>query len=233
MLERPAFDIYQITDRVYLFLFGDSYDLCMHFLRYQESYESPKFRDTQFTILEFMDWYAKTYGKGVFTYTSDWGGFNIPSHVIWKVHSNKIQDYNRYDAAMLAAYNKVSSITHLSGGTRHDEFYILGASKKEISVLGHELSHGLYSTNEKFREDMDSCTAKLPTNVIKQVFDYLTRIGYSQNVLEDELQAYFSTGLTPPIKKFQKYAQPFQKVFKEHTKGIKFNPQTASPLRFK
>jgi hypothetical protein len=232
--DKLPFDIYRVTNRIYLFLFNDSYDMCMHFLRYQETYESPKFRNQKFTILEFMAWYAKNYGKGVFTYTGDWGGFNIPSNVIWKVHASKIDDYNAYDAAMIAAYNKISSITHLEpDGVAHDTFYVLGVTKQDADLLSHELAHGLYATTAAYREAMTSCQKDLPTSVKNDVFDYLKDIGYCDDVLDDELQAYFSTGLTPPIEKFEKYTLSFQKTYEKFTKHIDFNLKTAIPLQFK
>lgn len=66
----------EIRPRVFFLNFKDSYNLCMHFLRYTESYESPylKFRGKSFTIFGYMEWYAKKYGKGSFTYTNDWEG---------------------------------------------------------------------------------------------------------------------------------------------------------------
>lgn len=232
-INKPAFDIYRMANRIYLFLFENSYDMCMHFLRYQETYESPKFRNKKFTIIEFMDWYAKNFGNGVFTYTGDWGGFNIPSRVIWNVHSAQIQDYNVYDAAMITAYNKISSITHLDpGSTAYDDFYIIAVTRKEIDLLSHELAHGLYSTNANYREDMSKCQQQLSKSVQSGVFDYLKSVGYCDEVLDDELQAYFSTGLTEPIKQFEKFTAPFQKTFNKYAKKIKFNIKTASPLQF-
>lgn len=217
-----------------MFLFDNSYDMCMHFLRYQETYESPKFRNKRFTILEFMEWYSKSFGNGVFTYTGDWGGFNIPSGVIWRVHASHIEDYNHYDAAMIAAYNKISSITHLDGdSTAHDDFYVLGVTKKDTQSLEHELAHGLYCTSKKYYEEMTECQEQLSKSVQGKVFDYLESVGYCEEVFNDELQAYFATGLTPPIKEFKKHTAPFKKVFAKHTKNISFDLTKATPLQFR
>lgn len=225
-----AFKIYHVTDKVYLFLFDESFDLCMHFLRYQEFYESPKFNNRAFSIIEFMEWYAKTYGDGVFTYTKDWAGFNIPSNIIWKVHSNGIVDFNKYDSAMIVAYNQISAITHLHGGSRNDSFYILGACKDDVKVVGHELAHALYFSNNNYHTDMQACIAKLPNVVALEIAKYFTKIGYSHSVFEDELQAYMATGSPEELKSIKKYCAPFEKIFKSYTSKIKFDLKTAQPL---
>jgi len=234
---KNPFDIYHITGKVYLFLFDDMFDLCMHFLRYQEHYESPEFHDKQFSLVEFMEWYAKRFGEGVFTYTKDWAGFNIPSNTIWKVHAHGIADYNKYDAAMLAAYNKISSNTQLVDGcTKFDNFYILGACRSDLAVLGHELAHGLYATDAEYRKEITKCSRALPKPIVKRMFTHLLRIGYTQHVLEDELQAYMSTGVPTQMlddKKLASLTKPFKNTFRKYTKSIKFDVTKTKPLSFK
>jgi hypothetical protein len=230
---KKSFDIYHITDKVYLLLFDELFDLCMHFLRYQEFYESPKFAGKPFTIIEFMEFYAKNYGDGIFTYTKDWSGFNIPSNVIWQVHTAGIADHNKYDTAMMAVYNQISSNTHLIPGyTKHDTFYLLGACKADTQVLGHELAHGLYFTNIKYRDEMTKHYRALPTDAVHNMNDYLTQLGYNPSVFEDELQAYMATGLPRELQlKINKLAIPFEKAFKKHAKNVAFDLATAKPLQ--
>lgn len=69
---------------IYCLRFERHYDCCMHFLRFQEYYESPEFKGEAFSLLDFMDWYAHSYSshkhdkRPSFTYPSDWAGFNVP-----------------------------------------------------------------------------------------------------------------------------------------------------------
>ena len=60
----------EIKGGIFLVEFDNQYDLAMTFLRYQEFYESPKFKGKRFTIIDFMEWYSKEY-DGAFTYTKD------------------------------------------------------------------------------------------------------------------------------------------------------------------
>ena len=47
------------------------YWLTSTFLRFQEYYESPKFRNLGFSLEEFQDWYVTTRDHGEFSYYSD------------------------------------------------------------------------------------------------------------------------------------------------------------------
>src|SRR5262245_26903475 len=69
---------YKVADAIYLLVFETQYELASTFLRFQEHYESPKFRKKIFSLEEFMDWYGQE-NKGKFSYFKDWAGFNIPS----------------------------------------------------------------------------------------------------------------------------------------------------------
>jgi len=55
-------------------------------LRFEEYYESPRFKGRIFTFDEYRKWYVKNSPKGKktgrFTYYSDWSGFNIPSYAL-------------------------------------------------------------------------------------------------------------------------------------------------------
>ncbi|MEB3209634.1 MAG: hypothetical protein VKK63_12075, partial [Synechococcus sp.] len=50
------------------------------FIRFQEHYESPKFKEQIFTVGQVRSWYSSTYGAN--TYEKDWSGYNFPSTVL-------------------------------------------------------------------------------------------------------------------------------------------------------
>lgn len=232
MKKNNLFKIYHITNGIYLFLFDNAFDLSMHFCRYQEYYESPKFKNTQFTILQFIEWYSKTYGDGIFTYTRDWGGFNIPGDIIWKVQANIIADYNKYDAAMIKAFNQISSITHIvnPSAVQHDSFYILGACKTDLGVLKHELAHGLFYTDTTYRDAMQKLHNELPKTVVSATYKYFSTIGYTKEVFVDELQAYFATGLTPQLQQFKLHTKSFVRLFNSYKSKIDFDIKNHKPI---
>ena len=101
----------EIKPRIYLLTFDNAYDLALHFLRFQEYYENPVWRDKTFTILEFMEWYSKEYSKTkTFSYMEDWCGFNIPGYVIANVLKD-IPDYNKYDRTIHDIFLKIQQKT--------------------------------------------------------------------------------------------------------------------------
>ena len=61
--------------------FNSQQDLTSSLLRFQEYYESPKYRNKPFLFNEFYEWYKKT-RNGKFSYLTDWAGFNFPTSIL-------------------------------------------------------------------------------------------------------------------------------------------------------
>lgn len=185
-------------DAIFLVEFKSRYDLAMTFLRYQEYYESAssKFKGKQFTILDYMEWYAGNH-EGVFSYTTDWAGFNIPDWVISDVMV-RIPDRNKYDHEMhkIATYIRIKMDAHRAKykGKVRGKFYLIGTIEGEGDVMEHEFAHGMYYLNEDYRKDMDKLVKEMPTEEREEMFRYLKNLGYAKSVWKDETQAYLSTG---------------------------------------
>lgn len=205
---KSVFKIKEVRPQIFLFDFKDNYQMCMHFLRYQEFYESPssKIRGKAFSIIDFMEYYSKEFGYGKFTYTQDWGGFNIPGKVIPEVHSLGILDLNKYDRAMFDAYTECAS--------KRNNFYIIGATKGEINTIKHEIAHAFFQLKPKYKKEMTKLVKALPQSTLDKMYDWLHDHGYVEKVFIDEIQAYFSTGkypisdarlLKPFVDKFEEY----------------------------
>lgn len=187
------FKIKQIKPRIFLFEFTDQYSLCMHFLRYQEFYESPnaKFRNKSFEILDFMEWQSKEYGNGNFTYMTSWSGFNLPSKIMLKCLDD-IDDRNKYDDNMDNAFGQCLRKINPKA-TVDEKFYIIGAMKGNNDTLQHEIAHGLFYLNSKYKKEMIKLVKSLPIKVRKNMEIMLIKMGYTKQVFIDEIQAYFST----------------------------------------
>lgn len=195
------FKIKQVKPKIFLMEFNDQYEMCMTFLRYQEYYEStsPKFRGKSFTILDFMEWYSKKYGDGAFKYPVQWGGFNIPSYIIEEVIEKGIKDHNKYDNVVKKIYNDCKK-------EAKGNFYLIGAQKsQDDEVIRHEIAHGFFYLNDKYRKEMINLVKNLTPSFRKSMNDGLSKLGYTQKVFVDEIQAYMSTGMRDcfPIVKTQ------------------------------
>ena len=198
---------------------ADNYDRAMLFCRYQEFYESPikEIRGKAFTLEHFMRTYAKWKGVGFFSYPNDWGGYNIPSDVLIKASENFYlsTDYHSpYDTIMM------DIIDYCKRESNNEPFYLIGVdsfkavANAKYNVMRHELSHGLYYTNEKYRNKCD----ELVSNINKEDYEFikkeLIKIGYvnDKKILYDETQAFLSTGLYGGLinKRVKKYTKKFQ-----------------------
>ena len=203
----------EISKGIYFIEFENNYDLAMLFLRYQEYYESPKFKNKNFSIIDYMEWYSKS-NKGSFTYATDWAGFNIPVHIIALAYV-AAPDCNKYDVEMMQIYQKIKSIEVI------EKSYLIGAVKGKSSTIKHEVAHGLYFVDEKYKREMDFLISELPKTIYKKIKTKLLKMGYCKDVIKDEIQAYLTQ--KPPYfdcitNQMQK---PFLEFFKKYIKEIK------------
>jgi hypothetical protein len=172
-----AVQVSEVAPRVFNLHFPTQYLMASTFLRFQEFYESPKFRGRTFTLEEFMDWYAATHPDGRFSYYEDWGGFNIPSSVLDRFYAGDFDPLSEKEKALLALF---------SGGR---DFYLIGTSGAggDPETLRHEIAHGLYATNPAYRAEVQEL---LKTVDLGPVDRMLEKLGYDESVWLDEAHAY-------------------------------------------
>ena len=173
----------KIGGGVLLAEFPTRYLLAATFMRIQEYYESPwrKFRGRRFTHEEYMDAYAARNGN--FTYTSDWGGFNVPGNAVRRFFA-LFRDLNRKEAALRDAV--LPAVRGL--GAR---FYLIGAVAGDAATVRHEMAHGFYYLNPQYAAAMDAITSRWRR--AGAFAKALMRRGYARTVVKDETQAYLAT----------------------------------------
>ncbi len=207
-----SFTLKEVRPRIFHLRFKRRYDLCMFFLRYQEFYESPnpRFRDSSFELLDFMEWYSHKFGGGCFAYPMQWSGFNIPAEVVKKVWEGGIYDRNEYDYRMKEVYLKC--MDQYPDG----KFYLIGSCDAG-PTMRHEIAHGFFYTRPDYKKDMTNLVKELKPAFFKSMCGTLKEIGYASKVYIDECQAYLSTGLTKRFKvKLKGEEKPFVKLYKEY-----------------
>lgn len=224
---KGPFKCFEVKPNIYLLEFKDHYDMAMHFLRFQEYYESPnpKFRGKPFEIFDFMEWYSKNH-NGVFTYPMDWGGFNIPGDVIDKcLHDCMMENIkrNKYDGKMYQVWNRLAFLSRPDNWPEDDyKFYLLGAVAKDRDTLSHEIAHGLFYTTPSYKKEMTALVKALPVKLRNKIYKRLEKLGYTKEVFVDECQAYMATGLMRPyVGMHKKERQPFIKLFKKYNEKKK------------
>jgi len=206
------YSLERIREKIWHLQFQEEYDLTMHFLRYQEYYESPKFMKKSVPIVDIMDWYQKHLGNGVFTYPRDWAGFNLPGETIFELHNKGIEDVNRYDRFMIGTAEFIRSKEN------SDEFYIIGTCKQDVELnitFNHELCHALYFVDLKYKDAMTKLVSNLPKKEKSFIFRKLKKQGYHEDVFIDECQAYLATDLDTDFdtQVIRDLREPFVKIF--------------------
>lgn len=180
------YQLEQIHSGIFHCVIEDMYDLTMTFCRVQEFYESPfkNIRGKKFKLLDFMAQYSRN--RGCFSYPVEWGGFNVPGKVVERLYELGIDDYNDYDRTIDEIRNKIKQETKSN--------YYLIASDGNGQTIDHELCHGLFYLDRKYKKSALEILKKLNKSVYRKAEKALLEHGYCKAVIPDELQAYFTTG---------------------------------------
>lgn len=190
---------------IYLVRLSSQYELNATFMRFQEHYESPKFRGRVFSREEFMDWYAKENGN--FTYFEDWDGCNIPSYVLWPFYEGKFDPLTAKEKKILGAFQNMRG-----------KFYIIGTRQKgRIDGLAHEIVHGLFYCYPDYQKQVRQCVRRFDTPVIRKE---LFGLGYHPAVIVDEINAYMLAGISSlkktKLSDVRKLRIELRKIFQSH-----------------
>ncbi len=213
----------EINPKIYCVLVDDNYDRAMLFCRYQEFYESPykQFRNKYFTWAQYMRFYKDHWKKDTFTYPIDWSGYNIPSDVVQRA-SHMFCKETEYDDVMNDIYFHCAVDSFTKNDHRKTDWYLIGASSKDLKTLDHEIAHGLYYTNEEYRKSVKALIKNIKPTHYEKLKKKLIKMGYvnDKKIIEDEIQAFMSTGLYNGLdtKELKKYEQVFVQNFKKYKK---------------
>lgn len=219
------FKFSQILPGIFHLEFDKSIELVSHFLRAQEFYESPKFKGKHFQLMDYIKWYMQE-GRpakdgNTFTYFNDWAGFNIPAETIIECHKG-ITDMNDYDRFIHIIASKALSLSN-------DRAYLIGTSIDRPGVIKHEIAHGLFHIESGYKKEALDCIYNMNDKLKSVICTTLINIGYCESVLNDEIQAYMSTGLCSYMKDdiienkissktLSKERKPFIKLFNKYYK---------------
>lgn len=178
-----TFTLHQKSANIYHLRFASTHEMCATMLRFQEHFESPKFRGKVFTLKEFKAWYKTTTADNSFSYYTDWSGFNFPSRVITPFLLGHFGPLSKREQGLLKALSKIEG-----------KFYLIATLGDDLSALRHELGHALYYTDMKYKKAVDHIISKLPLTEYpkKKIRD----LGYHASVLSDELHAFLIDGFT-------------------------------------
>lgn len=172
----------KVRPGVYHAKFTTQKDLALSFLRFQEFYESPIFKDEVFTVRQFKKWYIPNYGKGKWNYASTWEGFNVPDYV-WDFFQTGA--FNPLDVRETALLKEVAKI-------KDKKFTVIGTyADAEYALFEHECAHALFYTNARYRANVLKIINKAERQKkLVDLYATLKRKMYHESVWKDESHAY-------------------------------------------
>lgn len=168
-------------------------ELSKMFLRISEFYESmnPEYLNAIVTREQVANYY-KSHG---FDIDRDWAGFNIPGDKVvefFKLYFDSSIELNEQEKELYCIIRDRGLLT--------DDFYLIGywdGAKPEDKATDHELAHALYYLDAGYKESCQFIIADLYRDYpysINLFVETLYDMGYSSHVIDDEIQAYMSTG---------------------------------------
>jgi len=211
---RRNFKVNEIRNNIFHLNIPNIYILCSTFFRLQEFYESPykEIRNKYFSLEKAMDVYSLN-NNNEFTYFQDWCGFNIPDNVVKKF----FQLFNSPFRPLLKK-EKVLYESILKCIIRNPNPSYLIATCGHTDEM-HEISHGYYYLYPEYKEKMLSLVDSYSHK--KTMIRYLRKKGYTDNVFNDEIQAYLATSCPTELidilelPKTWKYNEKFKEYFDE------------------
>jgi hypothetical protein len=192
---KVRYKIKEVKPNIFAVIIMDKFDRAMTFCRVQEFYESPssEFRGKNFSIWDYMKWYNDEYECG-FNYMNDWSGFNVPLKVAINCFSKLKKKETPYDDVMQEIILKIEQLMFHKRGVRDYNAYIIGTSDWLSTTFEHEVRHGLYSTNKEYQTSANEIVQSIDVEDYRTFKYNLIGMGYTEKVIDDEIQAYLSTG---------------------------------------
>lgn len=146
-------------------------------LRFQEYYESPKFKGKVFTFKQFTKWYKTNSKLNYFTY---WKGFNFPSSNLKPFREGKFKLTDN-EMEFLKLFDDMNG-----------KFYIISllynVNPKKIN---HEIAHAFYYLDSNYKDKVNKVLSNLDKDTKTKLEKYLTEeMGYHSSVVKDESHAY-------------------------------------------
>jgi len=161
------------------FRFEKQYELAMTFVRVQEFYESdlPRIRGFYFTLEDLID---ATFKKNEsWTYPADWGGFNVPGHIV-DLFLIKFRDLTKRE---LSLFRSIHDLVLNGEIDKNKPYYIIGSPEDEDpdnKTLDHEIRHAYWYLYDDYRKDMLDVIDKYKVEQIKAT---LIKWGYCSDVM--------------------------------------------------
>jgi hypothetical protein len=111
----------------------------------------------------------------------------------WDCYEKLREHESPYDEVMESIIRTIELKMFYKKNTRNWNAYIIGADSTDSDTFEHEICHGLYATNKEYKLLVDEITLTISTDDYLKFKTNLIKMGYTDSVIDDEIQAYLST----------------------------------------
>jgi len=176
-----------LDGKVLLMSFPTRKDMNLSMMRISEFQESKHetIKGRYFTHEEFLD--AYTTSEGEFNYLEFWEGFNVSKELLARFDTT-FPDKTPREKEVLKVFRESTA------------GYLIAADTNDYLTLDHELAHARFYLDEEYRNEQLNVIRELRYDHYSKLKLDLSSHGYSDDVLDDEIQAYLKTGRIDELK---------------------------------
>lgn len=169
--KKAHFKVKEVKPNVFLLRFRSRKEMTSTLHRFQEFYESAKYRNKLFTLKEFFD-YNCSQNEGKFKYHTYVDGINFPSSILKSF---------KFMPALTTKEKQVLSLFE------NKTCYIIAVVGNDKDTLRHEMCHAFYFLNKSYKHQVQKILKNSNLTIFK---DFMKSIDYHKSVHLDEAHAF-------------------------------------------
>jgi len=207
----PRVKVTEIIEGLYHLEFPNLYLMNATLIRFQEYYESPKFKGKAFDLEDFMDWYADREGK--FDYFETIEGMNFPIQMMDDMGKTVDCPFERKEG-LVWDYFENDSI--------YEDGYIIATAKTSMmGAKAHEIAHGMYYLIPAYRREITKAMNRtlIYKSAVKTLQKALSPNCYHRSMYKDECHAHLIDGIR--AVDMDAFTGIGREVFKELSRGLR------------
>lgn len=178
------FTVTEILPNIFHFEFKSYRTMVRYFLRPQEYWESPVFKNKPFTHEEYKTWYSRTH-DGKYDVEQTWAGCAMSETAFKPFFDGKFKKLRKEERTMLKILRPY----------KDKKYFVITSVVGDEDTLMHEIAHALYGTNLSYRKKVKKILNTLSNNTSKFLHSELHAMEYDYERYSDELHAYLLEGI--------------------------------------
>jgi hypothetical protein len=108
-------------------------------------------------------------------------------------HNFSVDNFYKYISSMSVKMHTNETLEILFIVKKHDIKYIIAYVAGDIQTKKHELQHAKFYIDEKYRQSIYDKWTDMDKKTQNYIVSFLKKLGYSDEVIIDEFQAYYMT----------------------------------------